>query len=221
MRVMEIVEARVVRRLERTRLIALAELDDAEQAEAAGAALVAAGCAALEIQAATGAVLRGARRNENLLVGAGNLRTAADAEAAVRAGAHFATASATNVEIVHACRELELPFFPGVATPSEIERLAMLDVRIMRVFPAMAMGGPAFLHALAASYPDISFIPSGGIGAETLRAYLSVPSVVAVGVSGLIRPELLRSGSYARIQWLAGEALRASGTSPRPVTVVT
>jgi 2-dehydro-3-deoxyphosphogluconate aldolase / (4S)-4-hydroxy-2-oxoglutarate aldolase len=212
MRMMEIVETQVLRRLEQTRMIALAELEDADEAETAGAALLAAGCSCLEIQSARIGVLRGARRVEGLLVGAGNLRSAEEADAAVRAGAHFATASATNIEVVHACRELELPFFPGVATPTEIERLAILGVRVVRVFPALALGGPAYLAAIAATYPDMRFIPSGGIGPELLREYLRIPSVVAVGVSGLIRKDLLRSHSFGRIEWLAGEAMRAAGS---------
>ena len=99
-------------------------------------------------------------------------------------GAHFATAPATNMEVVHACRELELPFFPGVATPSEIERLVVLGLRTLRVFPAAPLGGPAFLQAVAAIYPDVQFIPAGGIGPEALRQYLQIPAVLAVAGAG-------------------------------------
>ena len=154
---------------------------------------------------------------DGLLVGAGNLRSPQDAEAAVRAGAHFATATATNTEVVHACRELELPFFPGVTTPTEIERLALLGVRVMRVFPATPLGGPAYLQAIAESYPELRFIPSGGIGPEHVRGYLRTPSVIAVGVGGLVGKDLLRSHSYGRIEWLAHEAVRGLRPSLRPV----
>lgn len=217
LRVLEIVEAKVVRALEQVRVIALAEFEDGEQAETAGAALVAAGCACVEIQSSQLAILRAARRVDGLLVGAGNLRSPEDAEAAVRAGAHFATATATNTEVVHACRELELTFFPGVTTPTEIERLALLGVRVMRVFPATPLGGPAYLQAIAESYPELRFIPSGGIGPEHVRGYLRTPSVIAVGVGGLVGKDLLRSHSYGRIEWLAHEAVRGLRPSLRPV----
>jgi 2-dehydro-3-deoxyphosphogluconate aldolase/(4S)-4-hydroxy-2-oxoglutarate aldolase len=114
------------------------------------------------------------------------------------------------MEVVHACRELELPFFPGVATPSEIERLTLLGVRTLRVFPAELLGGPAFLQAMAAIFPDVRFIPCGGIGPESLRGYLNLPSVLAVAGSGVIRADLLRSENFERIEWLAREAVRAA-----------
>ena len=217
MRVLEIVEAQVVRRLEQVRVIALAEFADAEQAGGAGAALVAGGCACVEIQSGPLAVLRAARGVEGLTVGAGNLRSGEDAQTAVRAGVQFATATATNTEVVHACRELELPFFPGVTTPTEVERLALLGVRVMRVFPATPLGGPAYLQAVAESYPELRFIPSGGIGPEQVRGYLRIPSVIAVGVGGLLGTDLLRSQSYGRIEWLARVGVRGAVSQIRPV----
>jgi 2-dehydro-3-deoxyphosphogluconate aldolase/(4S)-4-hydroxy-2-oxoglutarate aldolase len=112
--------------------------------------------------------------------------------------------------VVHACRELELPFLPGVATPSEIERLYSLGLTVLRVFPAAAVGGPGFLEAVAGAYPGVRFVPSGGIGPETLRNYLAVPAVLAVGAGWLVRPEHVRSRSFERIEWLAREASRAN-----------
>src|SRR5262245_4021441 len=120
-RVMEIAETQIVTRLGQTRIIALAALDEPEQAEATGAAIMRGGLRCLELAVPRAALVRAARRVDGLLVGAGNVHTVEQAEEALRGGAHFASAPATNMEVVHACRELELPFFPGVATPSEIE----------------------------------------------------------------------------------------------------
>jgi 2-dehydro-3-deoxyphosphogluconate aldolase/(4S)-4-hydroxy-2-oxoglutarate aldolase len=214
-RVMEISETQVSQRLARSRIIALAAVDDVAQVEVIGETLLRAGVTSLELSTSNVGLLRAARRIEGLLVGAGHVHSAEQAEAAVRGGAHFATAAATNMEVVHACRELELPFFPGVATPSEIERLALLGIRTLRVFPAELLGGPAFLRTMAAIYPDVQFIPSGGIGPESLRGYLNLPSVLAVAGSGLIRPDLMRSGNFERIEWLLSEAMRAGQPSLR------
>jgi 2-dehydro-3-deoxyphosphogluconate aldolase / (4S)-4-hydroxy-2-oxoglutarate aldolase len=208
-RVMEIADTQIALRLARTRIIAQATLDDPEQAEAAGAALVRAGVSCIELSAPRAPLIRAARRVDGLIVGAGSVHSVEQAEEALRGGAHFASAPATNMEVVHACRELELPFFPGVATPSEIERLALLGLRTLRLFPAAPLGGPAFLTAITALYPDVRFIPSGGIGPESLRAYLALPCVLAVCGSGLVRPDLLRSRSYDRIEYLAREAVRS------------
>jgi 2-dehydro-3-deoxyphosphogluconate aldolase/(4S)-4-hydroxy-2-oxoglutarate aldolase len=214
-RVMEIAETQIAFRLARSRIIALATFADAEQTETAGATLVRGGVTALELERPNGILLRAARRVPGLLVGAGHVHTPEQAEIASHAGADFATAPATNMEVVHACRELELPFFPGVATPSEIERLALLGVRTMRVFPAEMLGGPAFVQTVAAIYPDVRFIPSGGIGPESLRGYLNLASVLAVAGSGLIRSDLLRSRNFDRIEWLARDAVRAGQPTAR------
>ena len=211
-RVMEITETQIVTRLGQARIVAIAALDAPEQAEAAGAALMRGGLRCVELTLPRLAVIRAARRVDGLLVGAGNVHTVEQAEEALRGGAHFATAPATNMEVVHACRELELPFFPGVATPSEIERLALLGLRTLRLFPAAPLGGPAYLQAVAAIYPELRFLPSGGIGPETLRSYLGLPCVLAVAGGGVVRPDLMRSGSYDRIEWLARESVRACFT---------
>jgi 2-dehydro-3-deoxyphosphogluconate aldolase/(4S)-4-hydroxy-2-oxoglutarate aldolase len=216
-RVLEIVESQAVRRLEEARVIALGEFDDPEQAELAGRALVAGGCDCVEVRRAQLASLRAIGRVDGLTVGVGNLRSACDAETAVRAGAQFATADATNTEVVLACRELELPFFPSVMTPTEIERLALLGVRVMRIFPASPLGGPAYVRTLAESYPELRFIPSGGIGPEQVRGYLRSPSVVAVAVEGLLGSDLLRSHSYKRVEWLTREAMTGAKPQLRPV----
>jgi 2-dehydro-3-deoxyphosphogluconate aldolase/(4S)-4-hydroxy-2-oxoglutarate aldolase len=214
MRVTDIVETQVAARLAQTRIIALASLAEPTDAEAVGAALVRGGVGCIELATPSIGLIRGARRVDGLLVGVGNVLTPEQAETAVRGGAHFATAPATNMEVVHACRELELPFFPGAATPSEIGRLALLGVRTLRVFPAASLGGPEFVKTVASIFPDVYFIPSGGIGPESVRTYLSAPSVLAVGVSGVVPAELLRSRNFDRIEWLAGESARTALRGP-------
>jgi 2-dehydro-3-deoxyphosphogluconate aldolase/(4S)-4-hydroxy-2-oxoglutarate aldolase len=214
-RVMDILDTHIVRHLGEAQIIALATFEDAEQAEVAGAALMQGGVSCVELTSPDARLIQAARRVEGLLVGAGGIHSAQDAEAAVRGGAHFATAPATNMEVVHACRELELPLFPGVATPSEIERLTLVGVRTMRLFPAAPLGGPAFLQAVSVHFPDVGFIPSGGIELEGLRSYLSLASVVAVCGEGLVRDDLLRSRSFNRIEWLAREATRAARPTRR------
>jgi 2-dehydro-3-deoxyphosphogluconate aldolase/(4S)-4-hydroxy-2-oxoglutarate aldolase len=208
-RVMEIAETQVTARLARSRIIALGTFEFAEQVELAGNSLLLGGVDCLEIVNPSIGLLRAARRVDGLVVGAGHVQTVEQAEAAVQGGAHFATAPATNMEVVHACRELELPLFPGVATPSEIERLALLGIRTQRLFPAEPLGGPALLAAVAAIYPEVQFIPAGGIGPEALRPYLQIPSVLAVSCAGLVRGDLLRALNYERIEWLARDTQRA------------
>lgn len=213
--VREISETQVVRRLAAGRIVACASFDSAEQAECTAEALARGGVRCLEIALRPGApnvaALRAARRVEGLLVGAGNVLDSHAAELAARAGAQFATAPGTNMTVVHACRELDLPFLPGIATPSEIERLTSVGVTAMGVFPIAALGGAQYLDALAGAYPDVVLVPQGGVRPEALRAYLAIPSVVAVACDWIVRQDHVRTASYERVERLATEARATAG----------
>ena len=203
-------EAEVASRLAAARVLPVTTVDDAEQADAVCRALVAGGLLCIEIAFRSDAAVDAIRRAsqvKGLLVGAGTVLSAEQAEAALVAGASFAVAPGTNEDVVGACHELGLPFFPGVATPSEIERARQLGLRTLKVFPAEQLGGPAFLRAVTATYPDVRFLPTGGIGLDNLRDYLAVPSVLAVGGSWLVKPELLRDGRFDEVERLAREAV--------------
>lgn len=203
-------EEEVVRRLEALRVLPVATLEDADQAERVARALVAGGLPCLEVafrSTGSAAALRRAREVDGLLVGAGTILSVEQADAASEAGAHFAVAPGTNEAVVERCRELGLPFFPGVATPSEIERARALGLRTLKVFPAATVGGAAFLRSVSATYPDVRFLPTGGIGPENASEYLAVPSVLAVGGSWLVRAGLVREGRFDEVERLAREAV--------------
>ena len=203
-------EATVVERLAALRVLPVATIHDPAHTEALGNALVAGGLPCVEIafrsETAVEAVRR-ASRVDGLLVGAGTILSPAQAETARDAGAAFAVAPGTNRDVLEACERIGLPFFPGVATPTEIERARTLGRNTLKVFPAAQLGGPAFLRAVAATYPDVRFLPTGGVGPENLGDYLALPCVVAVGGSWLVRPELLRDGRFHEVERLAREAV--------------
>lgn len=199
----------MTQRLARARIVARVAPDTPASAEYAGVALLRGGIACLELAGPDPTLIRAARRVDALLVGAGDVRTAEQAELVARVGAHFATSPVTNTEVIWACRELELPFFPGAATPSEVERLALLGVGMVRVFPTMPLGGAAFLALLGAACPEVRLFPGGGIGPEALRPVLAVPGVAAVAVDGLATGGLLRARAGERVEWMAREATRA------------
>ena len=197
-------------RLVAARVVPVATIDDAELVEPLCRALIAGGLPCIEIALRSDAAidaLHRASRIEGCLVGAGTVLHPAQVQAAHAAGASFAVAPGTNADVVSASRELDLPFFPGVATPSEIERARQLGLRTLKVFPAAQLGGPAFLRAVTATYSDVLFIPTGGVGPDNVRDYLAVPSVLAVGGSWIVRPELLREGRFDEVERLAREAV--------------
>ncbi len=198
----------VVDRLRACRVVPVATIEDPARAPDVGAALLAGGIGCIEItfrHAGAAEAIRLAREVDGLLVGAGTVLSAEQARAAHDAGASFAVAPGTNEEVVRACDELGLPFFPGVATASEIERARVLGRRVVKVFPAAQVGGPGFLRAVSATYPDVGFIPTGGVDAGNVADYLAVPSVVACGGSWLVRPDVVREGRFDEIERLARE----------------
>jgi 2-dehydro-3-deoxyphosphogluconate aldolase / (4S)-4-hydroxy-2-oxoglutarate aldolase len=204
----------IARRLAEVRVVPVTSFETADQAQATGAALLRGGISCIEVTFRTTAAARAiaeARELDGLLVGAGTLLSAEQVREAVDAGAQFGVAPGTNLSVIEAARDLGLPFFPGVATPSEIERARSLGAEIMKVFPAGPVGGPPFLKAVAAVYPDVKFIPTGGVDASTVADYLAVPSVLAVGGSWIAPANLIHEGRYDEIERLArGARKRAS-----------
>jgi 2-dehydro-3-deoxyphosphogluconate aldolase/(4S)-4-hydroxy-2-oxoglutarate aldolase len=200
----------VVAALEQARVLAVMTCDDADQAEAASRALLAGGLSCVEIAFRTPAAAEALRRIagiEGLLAGAGTILDPSQANAAAAAGARFAVAPGTTPAVVEACAQAGLPFFPGVATPSEIETARGLGCRVLKVFPAATLGGPAFLRAVSAPYLDVRFVPTGGVNAGNLRDYLALPSVLACGGSWMVEPRLLREGRFDEVEQLAREAV--------------
>jgi 2-dehydro-3-deoxyphosphogluconate aldolase/(4S)-4-hydroxy-2-oxoglutarate aldolase len=206
-------EKEIVEALGRVRVLPVMSVPDVDAAEAACRALLAGGISCVEITFRTDAAVEAIRRVsgiDGLLVGAGTVLSPEQAEAAAAAGARFAVAPGTSERVVEACRELALPFFPGVATPSEIERARELGCHTLKVFPAATVGGVAFLRAVSAPFPDVRFIPTGGIDATNLAANLAVPSVLACGGSWLCDQALIREGRFDEIERLAREAVEAA-----------
>lgn len=147
-------------------------------------------------------------RAPELIVGAGTILTVDQAGAAIRAGARFIVSPGFNPKIVSFCLEQGVPVIPGVNSPSQIEAAMECGLRVLKFFPAEESGGTAFLKAVAAPYEGIRFIPTGGINAVNLNAYLSLKNVVACGGSWMVKTELISAGKFTEIARLTREAVR-------------
>jgi 2-dehydro-3-deoxyphosphogluconate aldolase/(4S)-4-hydroxy-2-oxoglutarate aldolase len=166
------------------RVIPVLTAESADDAELACRALLAGGLSTVEITFRTGAAAEAIRRVsaiEGLTVGAGTVLSVEQLDAAVDAGARFAVAPSTNPVVIDAAQCAGVPFIPGAATPTEIDRGRSLGCDVIKIFPASIVGGPEFLRAVSGVFPDVKFIPTGGITAENLVDYLGVPSVLACG----------------------------------------
>ncbi|MFF3142980.1 bifunctional 4-hydroxy-2-oxoglutarate aldolase/2-dehydro-3-deoxy-phosphogluconate aldolase [Streptomyces sp. NPDC057927] len=152
-------------------------------------------------------VLKAMAAHGGLVVGAGTVLTPEQAERAVAAGARFVVSPGFDEEVVEKCRELGVPVVPGIATATELMHALRAGLDTVKLFPAEALGGLRTLRALAAPFPGMRFVPTGGIDASRLAAYLADPAVLAVGGRWMATPAHLESGAYAEIRRLTAEAV--------------
>jgi 2-dehydro-3-deoxyphosphogluconate aldolase/(4S)-4-hydroxy-2-oxoglutarate aldolase len=173
-------------------------------------ALVAGGLPLLEVTLRTEGALKAitamAKQVPGAIVGAGTIRTADQAKAAVDAGATFLVSPGATPQVIAAVQKLGVPFLPGCATASEAMRLAEEGFRFLKFFPAEAAGGVNYLKSLAAPLADLRFCPTGGIDAEKAKAYLALPNVVCVGGSWITPAAALKAGDWATVTRLSLEA---------------
>ncbi len=176
-------------------------------------ALLAGGLNVIEITFRTAAAAEVIRRivaeRPQLIVGAGTVLTSANLQAAKSSGAAFAVAPGLNSAIVSEAQQLNLPFVPGVATPSDIEAGLALGCHLLKFFPAEALGGVPMLEALSAPYKHtgIRFIPTGGVSPANLESYLKLPTVAAVGGTWIAKNDDLAAGHWNDIRYRCARAV--------------
>ena len=173
-------------------------------------ALVAGGVRVLEVTLRTPVALQCmeaiAKAVPEAIVGAGTIRSVADAKAAKNAGCLFGVSPGYASDIGLACREIGLPLLPGVSTASEVMAAHADGYDFLKLFPAAAVGGIALLRALAGPFPDVMFCPTGGITPATAPDFLALPNVKVCGGSWLTPDDAVSSGDWSRITRLAREA---------------
>ena len=185
-------------------------LHDVKHAVALARALVAGGIRMLEVTLRTPQALACleaiAREVPEAVAGAGTVRSAADVQASLNAGARFAVSPGYTHTVGQACRDAGLPLLPGVATGSEIMAAQDDGYNELKFFPAMQAGGPAMLKAWGGPFIDVRFCPTGGVTQANAAEFLALPNVACVGGSWLTPADALAAGDWARITALAREA---------------
>ena len=185
-------------------------LHDVAHAVPMARALVAGGIRMLEVTLRTPQALACmeaiATNVPEAVLGAGTVRSEADARAALNAGARFAVSPGYTSALGQACRALGLPLLPGVATGSEIMQAQADGFRQLKFFPALQAGGLAMLKAWSGPFFDVDFCPTGGLTPENAPQFLALPNVRCVGGSWLVPADALAAGDWARITALAAQA---------------
>ncbi len=204
------------------KVIPVVEIPRVEDAVPLARALVAAGlpCAEITFRTASAApaIAAIAGAVPEILVGAGTVLNVAQAEAALAAGARFIVAPGFDPAVVDFALQRGVPIVPGVCTPSEVGLALARGLALVKLFPAEAAGGVAYLKALAAPFGGVRFVPTGGIGPDNLAAYLAVEQVVACGGSWMVKKDLIAAGAFDTIRELATTA-REIARAARPTLV--
>jgi len=185
-------------------------LNDVNQAVLLARALVAGGIRMLEVTLRTPQALACieaiARGVPDAVVGAGTVRSAADAQACAMAGARFVVSPGYTQAVGQACRDAGLPLLPGVATGSEIMMAQEAGLSELKFFPALQAGGAPMLRAWSGPFGDVKFCPTGGITLANALDFLALPNVVCVGGSWLTPAEAVARGDWAQVTALAAQA---------------
>ncbi len=198
-------------RIEAIRIVPVLAVDSAEQAVALARALASGGLPIVEItfrtEAAIDAIRAVATACPDVLVGAGSVLLVEQAKAAVDAGARFVVSPGLDEVVVERVMSLGCTALPGCATASDLMRARRLGLDLVKLFPAEALGGLPMLAALAAPFPGLRFVPTGGIGPGNLAAWLADARVAAVGGSWMTPPALVRAGRWDEVTEHAREAI--------------
>jgi 2-dehydro-3-deoxyphosphogluconate aldolase/(4S)-4-hydroxy-2-oxoglutarate aldolase len=148
----------------------------------------------------------------DLAVGAGTVLTTEAVDIAQKAGASFVVSPGFNPAVVERCLELGLPIVPGVNAPTQVELGLSFGLTLLKFFPAVPSGGIPMLKALLGPYREVSFMPTGGITADTASQWLELPNVAAVGGTWIAPPNDITAGAFEAITARAAQA-RALTTS--------
>ena len=152
-------------------------------------------------------IRRIASMKSGILVGAGTVLSINQAEQAVSAGASFIVSPGFNPLVVDWCLEKRITVIPGIATPSEVLQAMNRGLSILKFFPAEALGGIPYLEAMTPAFPDIRFVPTGGISAANMAAWLKLSCVHAVAGSWIVHPRMLAEEALGEVTCLAAEAV--------------
>lgn len=201
----------------RERVIGIVRLNESERVLPVLQAIHAGGVKCVEVSLTTpdalGAIRAARDRLPDAIIGAGTVCTPESAEAAVRAGASFLVTPVTVPELVRLAHSLDVPIAMGAFTPTEIHTADAAGADLIKLFPASSLT-PGFVRAVLAPFPALRLVPTGGVGAENAREWLSA-GAVALGVGGgLTRAAAVAEGKYEELTEYARRLMASVHPTP-------
>jgi 2-dehydro-3-deoxyphosphogluconate aldolase/(4S)-4-hydroxy-2-oxoglutarate aldolase len=215
----------ILKRIAGLGLLAVLRAPDSAGARRAVDALVEAGVLGIEITYSTpeaASVIADVKQSygDEVLVGAGTLVTHAQVAEAAEAGASYLVSPGLDEEVVASMRATSLPAMAGVLTPTEVMRGVRLGLDVMKLFPG-SLGGPTYLRSLRGPFPEVPFMPTGGVSADNVGDWLAAGAVAVGAGSELASAGDISSGDFAAVREKGRSFLRAirearADAAPRP-----
>lgn len=139
------------------------------------------------------AIAIGTKAFEDMNIGAGTVINVEQTKSAVQAGAKFIVSPGFSDEVARYCTDEKIPYYPGCVTPTEIMRALSYGLNVVKFFPAGVYGGLKAMKALSAPFPQVRFIPTGGVDLSNLKEYLDFEKVYAVGGSFMMKGDIVKN----------------------------
>ena len=136
------------------------------------------------------AIRIGCEKFPEMMIGAGTVINAEQAKTAIGAGARFIVSPGLSADVAAVCREADVPYLPGCVPPPEIMAALEMGLTTLKFFPANVYGGLTALKALSAPFPQVRFLPTGGVDLKNIKEYLSFDKIAAVGGSFMMKGDI-------------------------------
>jgi 2-dehydro-3-deoxyphosphogluconate aldolase / (4S)-4-hydroxy-2-oxoglutarate aldolase len=203
----------ILDRIKKEKVLALIRADGPDSLLECAGALSKGGLNAIELTMTTPGALKlvaeVSRKMPGILLGLGTVLDADTARAGIVAGAQFIVTPGVRPEVIEACNSLEVPILSGAFTPTEVALAAELGADVIKIFPAEFFG-PAYIKSLRAVFPQLKFLPTGGVTPQTLPDFLKAGAFAAAAGSSLIDPSALKAGNWDAITARAAEFVAAA-----------
>lgn len=188
----------VLEEIRHYRLVPVVAINKIEDAIPTMEALVKGGLPVAEITyrtvCAKDAIKLAVEKFPEALIGAGTVINAAQAEEAISLGVKFVVSPGLSKEVAKVCKDHNVPYLPGCVTPTEIMEALELGINVIKFFPASNYGGLKTIKALNGPFPQVTFMPTGGVNEENVLEYLAYPHIIACGGSFMMK------GSFEEIE---------------------
>ncbi len=203
----------ILERIAQAGVVPVVVIDDPADASALVGALAEGGLPLAEITfrtaAAEDAIRAAVADHPDVLVGAGSVLSLEQVDAAVAAGASFVVSPGLEENVVRRTLDHGVLALPGCATASDLMRARLLGLDVVKFFPAEPSGGLPMIKAVAAPFPGLRFVPTGGVNTTNLEEYLADPRILAVGGSWMVKPAMIKARDWTGITAAARAAVAA------------